>query len=281
MITGTCLCGAVRYGIDGPFSFMGHCHCSMCRKAHGALYATWIAAPRSGFRWIAGEDAIDRFESSPGGQRAFCRHCGSVAPILMDDSVGMPAGNLDGDPGIRPQLHMFVGSKAAWHPITDDLPQYPEWPPGFDTPGVPRPAPEPRAGAPASSCLCGGMAWEVEGPPLMMYHCHCSRCRRARSAAHATNAFYKLDRFRWLRGEELLRSFKLPDAQFFSQDFCSRCGSPAPRVMAAYNRVMLPAGAMDGDPGAPANAHIFASSRAPWDAITDDLPQFDAMPPRG
>jgi len=281
MTTGTCLCGTVRYEIDGPFSFMGHCHCSMCRKAHGASFVTWAAAPRGGFCWLSGADNIDHYASSPAGQRSFCRTCGSVTPIFTEDSVIAPAGNLEGDPGIRPQLHMFTDSKAPWHTITDDLPQYAEYPAEFGMASVERPAVEARPGVTPSSCLCGAMAWEVEGAPLMMYHCHCSRCRRGRSAACATNAFYKLDRFRWIRGSELARSFKLPEAQFFTQDFCHLCGSPAPRVMEKFNRVMLPAGAMDADPGAPANAHVCVASMAPWDAISDGLPQFPEMPPRG
>ena len=280
MTTGTCLCGTVRYEIDGPFSVMGHCHCSMCRKAHGATFVTWTAAPRSGFRWLSGADNIDHYASSPAGQRSFCRTCGSVTPIFTEDTVIAPAGNLEGDPGIRPQMHMFAASLAPWHTITDSLPQHAEYPPEFGMSSVERPAVEAQPGTTPSSCLCGAIAWEVEGPPLMMYHCHCSRCRRGRSAAFATNAFYKLDRFRWLRGSELTQAFKLPEAQFFTQEFCRRCGSPTPRVMEKFNRVMLPAGAMDADPGAPANAHVCVASMAPWDAISDELPQFPEMPPR-
>jgi hypothetical protein len=69
-------------------------------------------------------------------------------------------------------------------------------------------------------------------------------------------------------------------SEFFTQDFCSRCGSPTPRVMEKFNRVMLPAGSFDDDPGAKASAHIFASSRAPWFEIADSLPQHEGMVPR-
>lgn len=280
MTTGTCLCGAVRYEIDGPFSFMGHCHCSMCRKAHGSIFVTWAAAPLPGFRWIRGEDAIERYESSPGGHRSFCRHCGSATPVFTADSAVVPAGSLEGDPGIRPQLHMFAGSKAPGFEITDGLPQYAEWPPGFEVPGVPRPAPELREGVTGSSCLCGDMAWEVEGPPSMMFHCHCSRCRHARGAAFATNAFYALGQFRWIRGEDRAASYKVPEAQRFMQVFCRRCGGKGPRLVPESDAAVLPVGPMDGPPGRTVDAHIYVASKAPWDEITDSLPQFAERPTR-
>ena len=72
---GTCLCGAVRYEIAGPFNMMAHCHCSMCRKHHGAPFATFVAAPFDGFRWLSGEQALGRYRSSEQGARTFCATC--------------------------------------------------------------------------------------------------------------------------------------------------------------------------------------------------------------
>jgi hypothetical protein len=81
---------------------------------------------------MQGEDLMTYFESSPGNRRGFCRVCGS--PILTkfdnDGSVySVPFGALDDDPGVQPQLHAYVASKAPWHAITDELPQYDELPP--------------------------------------------------------------------------------------------------------------------------------------------------------
>ena len=140
MTDGRCLCGALRYQIDGPFVDMVHCHCSMCRKHHGAPFATWAVAPLSGFRWVGDTSTLASYKSSEKGHREFCRVCGSVAPLL-DEAIGLaiaPAGNLEGDPGIRPTKHMFVASKAAWYTITDALPQYDEYPPEFGMPSTPR-----------------------------------------------------------------------------------------------------------------------------------------------
>ena len=121
MNQGRCLCGTVRFEIDGPYTNMLHCHCSMCRKHHGAAFATFVAAPIEGFRYTSGESAIGHHASSPGLHRSFCTSCGSVMPEAMA-SMGLvvcPAGNLDGDLGITPGMHMFTGSKAGWSEITD------------------------------------------------------------------------------------------------------------------------------------------------------------------
>jgi hypothetical protein len=191
-----------------------------------------------------------------------------------------PAGNLEGDLGLEPQLHMFVGSKAPWYRITDDLPQYEEYPPQFGMSATPR-EPVPAGGADvAGSCLCGAVAYEIDGPPMRMYYCHCSRCRLGRSAAHASNVFFKAQGFRWTRGAELVREFALPGAQFFGTAFCSRCGSAMPRVSLERDIVNVPAGSLDTDPGIEPAAHIFVDSKAPWDRITDSIPQFAEMPPR-
>ena len=282
MTTGTCLCGTVRYEIDGPFNMMLNCHCSMCRKEHGSQFVTFAAAPLAGFRYLSGEDNIRQYASSSHGQRNFCQTCGSATPFVLDGPgmVIAPAGSLEGDPGIRPQMHIFVGSKSPGYVITDDLPQYDTYPPGWDGEPVERPQAEAAEGVVPGSCLCGDVAWEVTGAPSLMMNCHCSRCRHGRAAAHATNAFYKLSQFRWLRGEDLADSYKVPDAQYFTQHFCRRCGSPTPRVMEKFNRVLIPVGEMDGDPGAQPIGHIYVAYKAPWFEITDDIPQYDEMIPR-
>lgn len=132
-IQGSCLCGSVRYEIAGEFQLLGNCHCSICRKSNGAAYVTWGILSPDQFRWTAGEDLLERYESSPGVSRCFCGKCGSALACLHDGVVGeVVVGTIDGDPGARPTEHIFVGSKACWHDITDGLPQHQEWPPDFD-----------------------------------------------------------------------------------------------------------------------------------------------------
>lgn len=128
-VQGACLCGGVRYEITGPLGPMSHCHCSMCRKHHGTAFATHVSVPLASFRWLAGERSVVLFRSSPFGTRSFCGRCGSVTPLL-DDELGLalcPAGNLDGPLDAQSEAHLFVGSKAAWHTITDTLPQHREF----------------------------------------------------------------------------------------------------------------------------------------------------------
>jgi len=281
MSRGVCLCGAVSYELAGPFTMMMHCHCSMCRKHHGAPFVTFVAASHDGFRWLSGQDAVAQFRSSEHGVRSYCRHCGSVAPVLMPDAglAIAPAGNLEGDLGVRPQGHMFVASKAAWYTITDNLPQHAGSPPEFGGGmGVARPQVAQRDGVADGSCLCGEVAYEVRAA-VRMYQCHCGRCRRARSAAHGQNLFAKLENFDFTRGEELVAHYQVPEAQRFANAFCTRCGGKAPRVASAAGVVVVPTGTLDTDPQLRPLANIFVASKAPWFDITDGLPQYPELPP--
>ncbi len=280
MTTGTCLCGTIRYEIDGPFQMMMHCHCSMCRKHHGTGFATFVSAPLSGFRWVAGEDTVVRYASSAEGSRSFCGQCGSVTPVIMPAAgvVVCPAGNLQGDLGLEPQAHIFTGSKAAWETINDTLPQHTEYPPEFGASGIDRPAPEAQPGVTQGSCLCGDVAYQITGEPLRMVNCYCSRCRLGRSADHATNVFYKDSQFTWVRGASQVRDYRVPGAKYFGVAFCERCGSGVPRISVERSLVVVPAGSLDSDPGIRPQMHIFVDSRAPWAAIADDLPRFAAAP---
>ena len=98
-IQGSCLCGTVRYEISAPFTAMLSCHCSMCRKHHGAPFATYANTALSGFRWTSGEPTLGHYAASPNYSRSFCTTCGAVAPSLMPDAdlAFVPAGTLDGD----------------------------------------------------------------------------------------------------------------------------------------------------------------------------------------
>ncbi len=283
MVNGSCLCRGVAWEVAGEFQRMVHCHCSMCRKAHGAAFATWATATANGFRWLRGRDLVRHHESSPGFDRPFCSRCGSVvAGDASDGRVFMPAGCLDDDPGIRPEAHIFVGSSAPWHEIVDDLPRFDSYPADRRSRPVPfrRPEEPEREGAVRGSCLCGGAAYEIEGELQGMINCHCSRCRKARAAAHATNLFVGDGAsFRWIRGEELLEAFKVPGAQRFTHTFCGVCGSSLPR--AGGDRALVPAGTLDGDPGAREMLHIYCGSKAPWYEIADDLPRHEEGPRPG
>jgi hypothetical protein len=133
-VRGSCLCGGVRFEITAPFRRANHCHCSRCRKHSGTFGETQGRVPRDGFRLIAGEELVRVWRPGDGGAaKAFCERCGSslFGGTWPDGTeVSVRLGALDDDPGIRPQYHSFVASKAAWGELPDDgLPRYDAQPP--------------------------------------------------------------------------------------------------------------------------------------------------------
>jgi hypothetical protein len=129
MIRGSCLCRGVKFEIHGGLGRSSHCHCSMCRKAHGAAFGSYAAARVADFRLVSGAELILRYRSSPGVERSFCSRCGSTLQFISErrpDVVDVALGVLDDDPGIRVAHHIFVGSKAPWVEITDSLPRFDE-----------------------------------------------------------------------------------------------------------------------------------------------------------
>jgi hypothetical protein len=258
---------------------MAHCHCTMCRKAHGTAYATFVTFAADRFRWVRGEAGIRRYESSPGSFRAFCGRCGAKLPA-REPFAYAHAAPLVGELGVRPSAHMFAPAKAPWHTITDTLEQLETFPGGG---GTPLPTPrhtEPAAGKIRGSCLCGAAAYEIDGPLHGggIISCHCSRCRAGRAAMHGSNFVVPPELFRWLRGADVVATWKVPDAARYTQSFCTICGSILPYPKDSPRR-MIPAGTLDDDPGVREAFHIFVGSRAPWEEIPGDQPQFAEYPP--
>jgi hypothetical protein len=281
-VRGNCLCGAVRWSYDAPFTAMVHCHCSVCRKLHGTQFATVVAGPLTTFHWRGGTEKIVTWPSSAQGRRSFCSVCGSKVPGVDHGSqqVFMPAGALEGDIGMRPQMHLFTGSKSRTHEIHDGLPQHEAYPPAWGMQGLPTPVRPARAGVGSGSCACGKMRFELDGRPFRMHHCHCGRCQRARGGAHATNVLYEIEALRYTQGEELLSDFDLPGAEFFGTSFCRECGGAMPRRSASRSAVSVPIGALDTDPEINPLAHQYVEFKAPWFDITDGGPQFAQAPPK-
>jgi hypothetical protein len=132
-VTGSCLCGAVHYQITGNMGVFQYCHCSRCRKFTGSAHASNLFVSPAEFHWTKGEDSVGTY--SPDFTKyfatAFCKHCGSSLPWLSKSGnvVVIPAGTLDGDPGIKPGKNIFCGSGAAWYSSAEALPRYDEMPP--------------------------------------------------------------------------------------------------------------------------------------------------------
>jgi len=129
-ITGSCLCGSVRFEVQPPFVRAGHCHCERCRKHSGTAVCTQARVRKEQFALLAGKESVRVYGKGQGAVKAFCRNCGSS--LFGGDwpdgpEVSIRLGAFDADPGIRPQFHTWVSDRAAWDNITDDLPQHAEW----------------------------------------------------------------------------------------------------------------------------------------------------------
>jgi len=125
---GGCLCGAVKYEITEMEPRIGHCHCSMCRKFHGAAFATLASVRSENFHWVQGEEKLKTFTAENETGRRFCPECGSSMVFVdVDDDgewVEIAIGTLDSDIKERPTAHIFVEHGANWYDVTDHLPQY-------------------------------------------------------------------------------------------------------------------------------------------------------------
>lgn len=128
------------------------------------------------------------------------------------------------------------------------------------------------------SCLCGAVQYEISGAPTKFYHCHCQRCRKATGTGHASNLFLQPGSIKWLKGEELIRLYKVPEAKRFSNCFCTNCGSRVPRYVKEVDAVIIPAGSLDSEPPIQPQARIFWDSRANWSCSGDDLPAHSEYP---
>jgi hypothetical protein len=125
MHTGTCLCGAVSFEIDGALNPPDACHCRQCRKQSGHFFAS-SDVPRSRLRLLTGEDKISWFQSSERVRRGFCSVCGSTLfwDPIGKDSIGVAMGAIDTPTQTQLHMHIFVADKGDYYEIADGLPQH-------------------------------------------------------------------------------------------------------------------------------------------------------------
>ncbi len=125
MADGGCLCGAVRYRLEGPPLHADYCHCRMCQRAAGAPVVAWGTWPADRFAWLRGEPRT--FASSARGERSFCPSCGT--PLTFVDpgdpaTVDVTLASLDDPAAFAPQSHIWTMSRVRWLDIRDELPRY-------------------------------------------------------------------------------------------------------------------------------------------------------------
>ena len=127
MYAGSCLCGVVKYEVRGAIGGSVCCHCSRCRKASGSAFAINAVVAAKDFVIVDGQASFKCFSTAAGVHRSFCAHCGS--PVIsrrdsLPDIVRLRLGTLDTPIAHGPEAHIYVGSKAEWFEIRDELPQF-------------------------------------------------------------------------------------------------------------------------------------------------------------
>jgi hypothetical protein len=129
MLSGECMCGDVRYRVEDSFCYALNCHCSQCRKATGSAFKPFGGIERGKFGVIKGQEAISIFGKEK-VHDARCKRCGSLLYSVVRDGqyVHVTLGTLVDEPSMCPTAHIYVGSKAPWYTINDDLPQHQELP---------------------------------------------------------------------------------------------------------------------------------------------------------
>ena len=130
ILAGQCLCRAITYAVADAFHYAMYCHCSNCRRATGSAFKPFAGIPRAKLSIVQGEQHLRTY-----GEDNFdvhCSVCGSLlySVVRQGTYVHVTLGTLIDEPSIRPDKHIFVGSKASWHEIGDALPQYDAFPTG-------------------------------------------------------------------------------------------------------------------------------------------------------
>jgi hypothetical protein len=124
--TGGCLCGGVRFEVEPPTKWCAHCHCSLCRRAHGAGFVTWFGVARDQFRLDDSEQLLTWYRSTSAARRGFCSRCGSTLFFEGDrwpEERHIALAAMDGPIDREPQAHVFFDSGAPWIHVSDDLPK--------------------------------------------------------------------------------------------------------------------------------------------------------------
>jgi hypothetical protein len=126
--SGQCLCGAVSFTATLPSKWVAHCHCTMCRRAHGAAFVTWVGMDNGRVRIDDPQGRLQWYDSSPGAQRGFCARCGSTLFFRSERWPGelhIVRANFVDPVDRAPQAHVFYDTHVDWFTVNDGLPTKP------------------------------------------------------------------------------------------------------------------------------------------------------------
>lgn len=129
---GSCLCGDVRFSVQGVNPSAANCHCTMCRKFHGAAFGTLVSV--SGLRWLAGDSNLKEFVAANGTTRTFCGQCGSSLGFRVRGAdatdIELAIATFDDDLPVSVEASIYTHYKANWCDLPAGLPAYGEGRPG-------------------------------------------------------------------------------------------------------------------------------------------------------
>jgi hypothetical protein len=129
--SGACLCEGIQFRVDLPSKWVAHCHCTMCRRAHGAAFVTWVGMDETRCHVEDPEGLLRWYHSSPEAERGFCTRCGSTLFFRSPRWAGelhIVLANFEDEVDRAPQAHVFFDTHVDWFKVADDLPK--KWFPG-------------------------------------------------------------------------------------------------------------------------------------------------------
>ena len=125
-VQGSCFCGNVKFSVEAPTLFCAHCHCSMCRRSHGAGFVTWFGVPYEQLSILSGERSLVHFQSSSHGRRGFCGRCGSTLFCESEkhpERIDIVLANMHNAIDRKPEFHVYFDDRAEWTKVGDGLPR--------------------------------------------------------------------------------------------------------------------------------------------------------------
>jgi len=269
MLSGHCLCGAVRIEIDGMASPPTICHCGMCRRWHGAMGA--YTSAEAGAGRMTGEENVRVYRSSSDAERGFCGICGSKLfwRELGSASIDPALGLFDQPTGLSVRAHIWVAHKGDYYRIGDGVPCYAES--AANAQPIPEPALPARAeiGVHRGRCLCGSVSYQLKGRVRDIVTCHCGMCRRWHGHFAAYTASLRSDIE--LSGESDLRWFNSSEGA--RRGFCGECGSSLFWASEGRDRWSVAAGTLEPPTGLLNTRHIFTADKGDCYQIADDVRQ--------